>query len=55
MSYIANPCINHVMHVDDLCLMAPSPASLQDLIDIGLCYNVNVQNKYDSFNSSKSY
>ena len=29
--------MNHVMHADDICLMAPSPASLQELID--LCYD----------------
>ena len=32
--HIDNLCINHVMYADDICLMALSPASLQELIDI---------------------
>ena len=50
--HIDNLCMNHVMYADDICLMAPSPASLQELIDI--CYDFNVQNDL-SFNSSKSF
>ena len=50
--YIDNLCMNHVMYADDICLMAPSPAALQELIDI--CYDFSVQNDL-SFNSSKSY
>ena len=50
--YIDNLCMNHVMYPDDICLMAPSPAALQELIDI--CYDFSVQN-YLSFNFSKSY
>ena len=50
--YIDNLCMNHVMYADDICLMAPSPAALQELIDI--CYDFSVQN-YLSFNSSKSH
>ena len=46
--YIDNLCINHVMYADDICLMAPSPAALQELIDI--CYDFSVQNDL-SFNS----
>ena len=34
--------MNHVMYADDICLMAPSPAALQELIDI--CYDFSVQN-----------
>ena len=49
--YIDNLCMN-VMYADDICLMAPSPAALQELIDI--CYDFSVQNGL-SFNSSKSY
>ena len=41
----------HVMYADVICLMAPRPASLQELIDI--FYDLNVQNDL-SFNSSKS-
>ena len=44
--------MNHVMYADDICLMAPSPAVLQEFIDI--CYNFSVQRDL-SFNSSKSY
>ena len=40
------------MYADDICLMAPSPASLPELIDI--CYDFSVQS-YLSFISSKSY
>ena len=34
--------MNHVMLADDICLMAPSHAALQELIDI--CYDFSVQN-----------
>ena len=44
--------MNHVMCADDIGLMAPSPAALQELIDI--CYDFSVQN-YVFFNSFKSY
>ena len=47
--YIDNLCMNHVMYADDICLMVPSPAALQELIDI--CYDFSVQNDL-SFNSS---
>ena len=40
------------MYADDICLMAQSPAALQELINI--CYYFSVRN-YLSFNSSKSY
>ena len=30
------------MYADDICLMAPSPAALQELIDI--CYDFSVRN-----------
>ena len=33
--------MNHVMYANDICLMAPSPASLKKLIDI--CYYFSVQ------------
>ena len=42
--------MNHAMYADDICLMAPSPASLQELIDI--CYDFSVQNDLSS-NSSQ--
>ena len=49
---IDNLCMNHVMYADDICFMAPSPAALQELINI--CYDFSVRNDL-SFNSSKSY
>ena len=36
--------MNHVMYADDICLMAPSPAALQELIDI--YYDFSVQNYF---------
>ena len=44
--------MNHVLYADDICLMALSPAYLQEFIDI--CYDFSVQNNL-SFNSSKSF
>ena len=44
---IDNLYMNHVMYADDICLMAPSPAALQELINI--CYDFNVRNEL-SFN-----
>ena len=41
--YIDNMCMNNVMYTDDICLMAPSPAALQELIDI--CYDFSVEPK----------
>ena len=40
------------MYVDDICLMAPSPAALQKLINI--CNDFSIQNNL-SFNSTKSF
>ena len=40
------------MYADDICLMAPSPAILQKLINI--CYDFSIQNNL-SFNSTKSF
>ena len=50
--HIDSLCVNHVMYADDICLMAPSPAALQKLINI--CYDFSMQNNL-SFNSSKSF
>ena len=50
--HIDSLCVNHVMYADDICLMAPSPAALQKLINI--CYDYSMQNNL-SFNSSKSF
>ena len=49
---IDNVCVNHVMYAVDICLMAPSPAALQKLINI--CYDFSLQNNL-TFNSSKSF
>ena len=49
---IDNVCVNHVMYADDICLMAPSPAALQKLINIS--YDFSLQNNL-TFNSSKSF
>ena len=48
---IDNLCMNHVMYMyaDDICLMAPSSAALQELINI--CYDFSARNDL-SFNSS---
>ena len=40
------------MYAGDVCLMAPIPAALQELINI--CYDFSVRNNL-SFNSAKSY
>ena len=45
-------CANHVMYADDICLMAPSPAALQKLINI--CYDFSIKNNL-SFNTFKSF
>ena len=50
--YIDNLCMNYVMYANDSCLMAPSPAALQELID--MCYDFGVQNDL-SLNSYKSH
>ena len=49
---IDNVCVNHVTYADDICLMAPSPAALQKLINIG--YDFSLQNNL-TLNSSKSF
>ena len=32
--HIDNVCVNHVMYADDICLMTPSPTTLQKLLNI---------------------
>ena len=44
--------MNHVMYADDICLIAPNPAALQEFIN--RCYDFSVQ-KYLSFNYSNWY
>ena len=36
--HIDNLCMNHVMHAGDICLMAPSPTFLQELIDNAMIF-----------------
>ena len=50
--HIDSLCVNHVMYVDDICLMTPSPAALQKLSNI--CYDFSMQNNL-SFNSPISF
>ena len=52
LQLLDNECVNHVIYADDICLMAPSPAALQKLINI--CYDFSLQNNL-TFNSSKSF
>ena len=52
LDVIKTVCVSHVMYADDICLMAPSPAALQKLINV--CYDFSVQNTL-LFNSSKSF
>ena len=47
MLCINNLRMNHVMYADDICLMAPSPEALQELIDT--CYDFRVQNDVFKF------
>ena len=49
--FIEHQCINHVMHADDICLLAPSALGLQKLLDV--CYNFSQCNDV-VFNSLKS-
>ena len=35
--YINEQCMNHVIHVDDICLLAPSAIGLQQMLDV--CFN----------------
>ena len=50
--HIDSLCVSHVMYADDICLMAPSPAALQKLINI--CYDFSMQNNL-LLNSYKSF
>ena len=44
-------CINHVIYTDDVCLLAPSAISLQQMLDV--CFNFSIRN-YIMFNPVKS-
>ena len=50
--HIDSLCVNHVMYADDICLIVPSPAALQKLINI--CYDFSMQNNLSFNSSSKS-
>ena len=48
--YFNSMCINHVMYMDDICLLAPTASAMQFLLEI--CYNYGNDN--DIFNHVKS-
>jgi hypothetical protein len=48
---IDNVCVNHVFYADDLCLMAPSPAGLQKLMDICYDYSITCSIKFNPLKS----
>jgi hypothetical protein len=50
--FIDDACLNHFFYADDLCLLAPSPSSLQKLMNI--CANFGV-NSDIVFNPTKSF
>ena len=50
--YVGNSCINHIFFADDICLMSPSSAGLQDLINVCSAY-AKVNDIV--FNCNKSY
>ena len=49
--YMCNTPANHIYYADDLCVMAPSPAGLQTILDV--CYRYAVDNDI-VFNQLKS-
>ena len=49
--HIENICINHIMYADDVCLFAPTPCSLQKLLNI--CEQFGLSNCI-TFSPSKS-
>ena len=48
---IDNVCFNHLFYADDLCVLAPSPAALQQLLNI--CYQYGLNNDI-MYNPTKS-
>ena len=40
--YINDTCINHIMHADNICLMAPTGTAMQNLLDV--CHNYGAAN-----------
>ena len=49
--YIDDQCINHVMHADDIGLLAPSAIGLQRMLDV--CFDFSIRNDI-KFNLIKS-
>ena len=41
---MSNICVNHVIYVDEICLMPPSPAALRKLMTI--CYDFTLQSHF---------
>ena len=39
---INDKCINHIMYADDICLMAPTGSTMQNLLDV--CHNYGTEN-----------
>ena len=44
--YIDDQCMNHVMYVDDICLLAPSAIGLQRMLDV--CFDFSIRNDIKS-------
>ena len=40
--FIDNVCVNHVFYADDICLLAPSAAGIQQLINIAKSMELNM-------------
>ena len=38
--YINEQCMNHIMYVDDICVMAMTAIALQKLLDVRLEYSI---------------
>ena len=38
--YINYKCVNHIMYVDDICLMAPTGNAMQNLLDVYHNYGI---------------
>ena len=50
-SYIDDQCMNHVMYVDDICLLAPSAIGLQRMLDVCLDFSIRNDIKFNSLKS----
>ena len=50
--YIKKQCMNHVIYVDDICLLASSAIGLQQMLDV--CFNLSIICNDTIFNPVKS-